>query len=241
MATSKKAVTVYLDDNVLEYLEKYCTEYSVMGKDKSGELKPRLATGINDLLKIMLNTPVSELDAPLKKSTKSNVDSNVLDDIVKRLDKLESFLFPVKEDSNVLENNVSDSEIEVMDTDNETTVNDSEIEVDDSIQSDTLPDNLSDTDTESIAFLESTTLPLNEDLGIITPEVVVSEETSVKSYDEAVIAIKRLKKEGLSNENIAKALTGKYYTSKDKESWTGTQVKRVLEKPENKCTDTQKI
>lgn len=233
MATKDKtAVTVYLSNEVLAYVENYCNEFGVTGKNKHGEVKPRLATGIHDLLKIMLNTPINELDAPLKKSTKSNVDSNVLEDIVKRLDKLESVLFPVREDSNVLENNASDSGIVVMDTDSKTIVNDSDIEVDDSIQSDTLPDNLSDTisdiATASIAPLELPILPVNEDLGIITPEVLVSEEKGIKSYDEAVIEIKRLKRQGLSNEKIATMLTGNFYTARKKTKWYDNTVARII-------------
>jgi hypothetical protein len=53
-------------------------------------------------------------------------------------------------------------------------------------------------------------------------------DSDIKSYEEAVIEIKRLKKEGLGNTAIAKELTGKYFTKQGKTNWSDTQVRRIL-------------
>ena len=51
MATDNKAVTAYLPSDIEESLTKYCTEYGITRKDKSGESKPSLGTGIVEILK----------------------------------------------------------------------------------------------------------------------------------------------------------------------------------------------
>jgi hypothetical protein len=56
-------------------------------------------------------------------------------------------------------------------------------------------------------------------------EVAIS---GIKSFDEAVKEINRLKKEGLGNTAIANSLTGKYFTKQGKTNWSDTQVRREL-------------
>ena len=51
MATNKKAISAYLPSDVEEYLTKYCTEYDITRKDKSGEIKPALGTAVVEILK----------------------------------------------------------------------------------------------------------------------------------------------------------------------------------------------
>ena len=51
MATSKKAISAYLPSDVEECLNKYCTEYDITRKDKSGEIKPALGTAVVEILK----------------------------------------------------------------------------------------------------------------------------------------------------------------------------------------------
>lgn len=61
MATDKTAVTCYLDDDLLEYLTEYCTEYKITGKNKDKQIVPRLGTGLMELLKIISTIPISDL------------------------------------------------------------------------------------------------------------------------------------------------------------------------------------
>lgn len=61
-----------------------------------------------------------------------------------------------------------------------------------------------------------------------TNEIVSEDNSEIKSFDEAVIEIKRLKKQGLGNTAIAKELTGKYFTKQGKTKWSDTQVRRIL-------------
>jgi hypothetical protein len=74
----------------------------------------------------------------------------------------------------------------------------------------------------------------NEELNNIKVAVAVdkalelADNCEVKSFDEAVIEINRLKKEGLGNTAIAKELTGKYLTKGGKTNWNHTQVRRIL-------------
>jgi predicted GIY-YIG superfamily endonuclease len=46
-----KAVTCYLPEDIEQYLTQYSTEYSITRKDKNGEVKPSLGTGIVEILK----------------------------------------------------------------------------------------------------------------------------------------------------------------------------------------------
>lgn len=51
MATNKKAISAYLPSELEEYLTKYCIEYDITRKDKSGEIKPALGTAVVEILK----------------------------------------------------------------------------------------------------------------------------------------------------------------------------------------------
>lgn len=94
--------------------------------------------------------------------------------------------------------------------------------------------------TESNALSELPTLPLNEDLPHNIPEnetVLINDDVvsnadgiTIKSYEEAVSEIRRLKKQGLNNATIAKNLTDKYHTPKKTTTWRDNQVQRVLDK-----------
>lgn len=55
MATENKAVTCYLPSEIEESLTRYCTEYEITRKDKSGEIKPSLGTGIVEILKVFFS------------------------------------------------------------------------------------------------------------------------------------------------------------------------------------------
>ena len=55
MATNKKAISAYLPLEIEEYLTKYCTEYDITRKDKSGETKPALGTAVVEILKIFFS------------------------------------------------------------------------------------------------------------------------------------------------------------------------------------------
>jgi len=55
--------------------------------------------------------------------------------------------------------------------------------------------------------------------------------SEIKSFDEAVIEIKRLKELGLGNTAITKELTGKYFNkSSTGTKWSDTQVRSELNK-----------
>lgn len=92
MATSNTQVTTYLPDHILEYVEKYCIEYGITRKKDD---KPLLATGIVDLLNILVNIPIEDLpnsndnistldieDTIEKKLSDSKVVSKLLDTLL---------------------------------------------------------------------------------------------------------------------------------------------------------------
>lgn len=56
MATSNKAISAYLPPDLEEYLTKYCTEYDITRKDKSGEMKPSLGTAVVEILKVFFSS-----------------------------------------------------------------------------------------------------------------------------------------------------------------------------------------
>jgi hypothetical protein len=112
VATNKKAISAYLPTGLEECLTKYCTEYDITRKDKSGEIKPALGTAVVEILKIFFsseniksplpdNVPLlpsnvvtedrlSEVLSELKSSGKvtSSLPSNVLteDDLDKQVE-----------------------------------------------------------------------------------------------------------------------------------------------------------
>ncbi|MGK7936161.1 MAG: hypothetical protein AB4206_10250 [Xenococcaceae cyanobacterium] len=63
MATNKKAISAYISSELEGYLTKYCTEYDITRKDKSGETKPALGTAVVEILKIFFSS--DELPSPL--------------------------------------------------------------------------------------------------------------------------------------------------------------------------------
>lgn len=200
MATNKKAVTVYLDNEVLDYVEKYCTEYGVIGKDKEGNVIPRLGTGIHELLKQLLNTPIDNLTEPLKKHNNSTVlstlDSTVLYEMNERLTKLESIVYCQDNSSNGLDKIVNDSIDTVMDLVDTGKVNDLKDIVSDS------NDIVMDSDISAIQSIEEMTNgqlelispqiappPDNEDISIVECELP-EEKPKLSNYDKAQLYIK---------------------------------------------------
>jgi hypothetical protein len=63
VATNKKAISAYIPSELEEYLTKYCTEYDITRKDKSGEIKPALGTAVVEILKIFFSS--EHLPSPL--------------------------------------------------------------------------------------------------------------------------------------------------------------------------------
>lgn|GEM_PF-3022603 len=55
MATNKKAISAYIPSDLEEYLTKYCTEYDITRKDKSGEIKPALGTAVVEILRVFFS------------------------------------------------------------------------------------------------------------------------------------------------------------------------------------------
>lgn len=51
MATENKPVMCYLSEELEQYVTQYCTEYNITRKDKDGNIKPALGTGVVDILK----------------------------------------------------------------------------------------------------------------------------------------------------------------------------------------------
>ena len=98
MTTERKAVTIYLPDNLVEYITQYCTSNEVIGKNKNGEIVPRLATGIVDLLKIVANTPVDELSTndTITKWRLSPIAKNEIEAIKKQLVIIEDRLTTIE-------------------------------------------------------------------------------------------------------------------------------------------------
>ncbi|MGK7956613.1 MAG: recombinase family protein [Crocosphaera sp.] len=89
----------------------------------------------------------------------------------------------------------------------------------------------SNLDRESINNLESISKKLEQKSSSLEgdrPSAI--KDSKIKSHKEAIKEIIRLQSNGLTASKIAEELTGKYYTSKEKTNWSGTQVKRVLEK-----------
>lgn len=63
MATNKKAISAYIPPDIEEYLTKYCTEYDITRKDKSGEIKPALGTAVVEILKVFFSS--DDIPSPL--------------------------------------------------------------------------------------------------------------------------------------------------------------------------------
>lgn len=90
--------------------------------------------------------------------------------------------------------------------------------------------------TENNTLSESPILPLNEDSPVIVPDEEKKADNSdipeigikIKSFEDAVIEIKRLRKQRNGIRAIAKELTGKYATKQGKTNWSDTQVRRIL-------------
>lgn len=120
--------------------------------------------------------------------------------------------------------------------------------IDSSIDNDSLTDTQNKDVTESIALLELPILPVNVDSEVIVPNEEKSDNNSdiplidnkIKTFEDAIKKILELKSEGKTNTAIAKELTGKYHTAKGMTDWKDIQVKRILQKLENNCTDTEK-
>ena len=51
VATNKKAISAYLPSDLEEYLTRYCIEYDITRKGRSGEIKPALGTAVVEILK----------------------------------------------------------------------------------------------------------------------------------------------------------------------------------------------
>ncbi len=106
MATSNKAISAYIPPDLEEYLTKYCTEYDITRKDKSGEIKPALGTAVVEILKVFFsgdnvpsplpdNVPLlprsvvteDQLNEALSKlELSSNVSSNLQSNVDEKID-----------------------------------------------------------------------------------------------------------------------------------------------------------
>ena len=99
MATTNKAITTYLPSFLEESLTQYCTEYNITRKDKSGELKPALGTGIVEVLKVFFSnedvpSPLSS-DVPGTSLSQGEVEKIVnerLSDVFEQLKEIETRL-----------------------------------------------------------------------------------------------------------------------------------------------------
>ncbi len=91
MATNKKAISAYIPEDLEEYLTKYCTEYDITRKDKSGEIKPALGTAVVEILRIFFSN--ENVPSPLP-SNGLSLPSNVVtqDDLSDALSKLPSIV-----------------------------------------------------------------------------------------------------------------------------------------------------
>ena len=96
MATNKKAISAYLPTDIEEYLTKYCTEYDITRKDKSGEIKPALGTAVVEILKIFFNN--EDLPSPLPDNVPL-LPSNVVTE-----DRLSEVLSELRTSGNVVNN-----------------------------------------------------------------------------------------------------------------------------------------
>ncbi|MDJ0593080.1 MAG: hypothetical protein QNJ72_24365 [Pleurocapsa sp. MO_226.B13] len=95
MATNNKAISAYIPPDLEEYLTKYCTEYDITRKDKSGEIKPALGTAVVEILKRFFSS--ENLPSPLPDNVPL-VPSNVVTE-----DRLDEALSNLKSSSNVLD------------------------------------------------------------------------------------------------------------------------------------------
>ena len=101
--------------------------------------------------------------------------------------------------------------------------------VEEMTKSDKTTDSLSDSTLkfhEEVKGFEMVEKPLSSDK--LTDNL---SDSSLKSYQDAIKEIIRLNSDGLNPTEIARELTGKYYTSKEKTNWCGTQVNRILMSP----------
>lgn len=80
-------------------------------------------------------------------------------------------------------------------------------------------DDISNSDSELTEDKTDNAVTVNED--------TVNCGNEVKSFEEAVKEIKKLRSQEKTNGTIAKELTGKFYTKKGKTNWSGTQVSRI--------------
>lgn len=92
MATNKKAISAYLSSDIEEYLTKYCTEYDITRKDKSGKIKPALGTAVVEILRIFFSD--ENVPSPLPDNVPL-LPSNVITE-----DRLSKALSELKNSSN---------------------------------------------------------------------------------------------------------------------------------------------
>jgi hypothetical protein len=92
LATNKKAISAYLSSDIEEYLTKYCTEYNITRKDKSGEIKPALGTAVVEILRIFFSD--ENVPSPLPDNVPL-LPSNVITE-----DRLSKALSELKNSSN---------------------------------------------------------------------------------------------------------------------------------------------
>lgn len=145
MATEKKAVTVYLDEQLEDYIKSYCQYFNTVGKDKHGSIVPRWGTGIVELLTFLSQIPVDNLTNVLNLNPPLPVmDSQGKDDLRQKYHDLEYRL-------NLLEqivmgnngksfNNLTDQQ--VNDSNRQSATNNSNVQVKDSQGGLTNEDNL---------------------------------------------------------------------------------------------------
>jgi hypothetical protein len=241
MATTNTQVTTYLPDHILEYVEKYCIEYGITRKKDD---KPLLATGIVDLLNILVNTPIEDLprnnetlppvsskeieDSIEKKLTESKVINNLLDTLLSDStlrQKLIDGLLPVtpNTDYDNTYKTLPDTLPVTLNNEDKNTGGDAELLVNESTpEPEPLPKDESNPYGKSLV-----TEALAEEV-----IVEVKEDSEIKSLEDAIeqVIIPMLKEEKKLGE-IEKILEGKYLASSSGKStkWKGC-LSRLVKK-----------
>ena len=236
MATNKNRINAYVDARAFKAFESFCQHWQVsysrgiellLHKYLLGdfELKEPVTSNL-DLTQEQLDRIAEELEGRLKSVTsnlaippsqideitakiKSNLDSvigNLLATKLPDREKLEKAIALVDEQEAVL------GKLETLTAEIESLREKVELQ-----PSKTREPKTEEVPVEKLAQSDK----LNDDS---------SNSRSIKSHEQAIKEIIRLKEQGLSATKIAKELKGKYYTSQEKTNWSHTQVNRILAK-----------
>lgn len=182
MATQNKAVTTYLPSDVEQYLTEYCTKNGLIRKDKDGNEKASLGTGIVEVLRDYFSITADETS---KSHLMEQVELAVMEKVKDLVSDFEGRLIRVESKVDYL---VKDLVIES----DEKEVNDSvSSEVSDSTEDTTgqfsLPLTPENPPIESEVDLELTDIKLNgrrlaERLSVSNPEITKQVKKGVKSF-----------------------------------------------------------